>query len=185
MKKYLIGAIAGFLLSFSFTVYGEEIASLVGKEIQAEFPVKVDGELLKNKAIVVDGTSYLPIREFGEKLGYKVDFDPEEGVTLDKMTTQTPSQTKDQQSNIQPGVIIYPPTPQTNEPEDPEKSLSYVESQIRYWEGQLLLIKGSIKINQERGKDTTSLEELLKYAESELERYRKLKTELEAQQSTQ
>jgi len=182
MRKYLIGAIAGFFLSFSFTVYGEEIASLVGREIQGEFPVRVDGELLKNKAIVVDGTSYLPVREFGEKLGYEVDFDPEEGVTLNKMETQKPAQTQNQQSNIQPGVIIYPPTPQTNDPENPEKSLGYVDGQITYWEGQVRLIKGSIKINQERGKDTTSLEDLLKYAESELERYRTLKAELEAQQ---
>ena len=185
MRKYLIGAIAGFLLSFSFTVYGEEFASLVGREIQGEFPVKVDGELLKNKAIVVDGTSYLPVREFGEKLGYKVGFDPEDGVTLDKMETQTPSQTQNQQSKIQPGVIIYPPTPQINEPEDPEKSLSYVESQIKYWEHQLMLIKGAIKMHQEDGKDTSSLEQKLKEAEAQLEKYQKLKAELEAQQSTQ
>jgi len=45
------------------------------------------------------------------------------------------------------------------------------------------LIKGAIKMHQEDGKDTSSLEQKLKEAEAQLEKYQKLKAELEAQQS--
>jgi len=90
MRKYFVGAIFGFLLSISVTVYGEEVKSLVGEVIQGQFPVKVNGEELTNKAIVVDGTSYLPVREFGEKLGMEVKFDADLGIELSKKVTTQP-----------------------------------------------------------------------------------------------
>jgi hypothetical protein len=34
----------------------------------------------------VDGTSYLPVRAIGEALGYKIMFDPDMGITLEKQT---------------------------------------------------------------------------------------------------
>lgn len=90
MKKFLIGIIVGAVLSFSASVYADDIASLVGKEIQGEFPVKVNGEKLANNAAVVDGTSYLPVRAIGDALNMEVSFDPEQGIELKEKVEQAP-----------------------------------------------------------------------------------------------
>lgn len=82
MKKYLIGAIFGILLSFSVSVYAEEVTSLIGRAIEGQFPVKVDGTQLEKQAIVIDGTSYLPVRAIGDALNMEVGFNADLGITL-------------------------------------------------------------------------------------------------------
>lgn len=70
----------------------DAVKSLIGKAIQGQFDVIVSGEKLTTPAIVVDGTSYLPARSFAETLGYKVLFDPEGGIQLEKSTEKTQAQ---------------------------------------------------------------------------------------------
>lgn len=84
MKKYWIGALFGFLLSLSVSVYGEEVKSVIGAVIDGELPVSVNGEKLNDKAITIAGTSYLPVREFAEKVGYDVAFAPANGISLER-----------------------------------------------------------------------------------------------------
>jgi hypothetical protein len=82
MKKFIIGVLFGVILSTSMSVYGEEVKSVVGQAIQGTFPVKVNGDILNNEAVVLDGTSYLPVREISEKLGMEVKFTPDTGIEL-------------------------------------------------------------------------------------------------------
>lgn len=82
MKKLFIGILIGCGIGFAVSANAEEIQTVVGKVIQGEFPVKIGDKELTNKAIVVDGTSYLPVREFGEAIGYEVKFSADLGVTL-------------------------------------------------------------------------------------------------------
>lgn len=119
MRKILVLAVVLLTLSLS-TAYAEEIKSVVGKVIEGEFPVKVNGEILENKAIVVNGTSYLPVREFGEKLGFEVKFDADMGITLEKQ--EEPASIKDPDP-------INPIAPKRTK-EDIEKELNEVEQQI-------------------------------------------------------
>jgi hypothetical protein len=103
MKKYFLGAIVGVLLTLSATTYADDITSLIGKTVQGVFPVKVNGDALAKTAIVIDGTSYLPVRAIGDAVGYDVSFNADLGIELKKkevtstMTTQsttlTPSPT--------------------------------------------------------------------------------------------
>jgi hypothetical protein len=112
MKKYLIGAIFGVLLSFSVSVYAEEVKSLIGRAIEGQFPVKVDDKQLDNQAIVIDGTSYLPVRAIGDALNMEVGFNADLGITLkskpkleiEVKPTVTP------QSSVRPLPTPYPQT---------------------------------------------------------------------------
>ncbi|WP_010276399.1 hypothetical protein [Paenibacillus senegalensis] len=81
MRKYLIGAIFGAALTIGITAHAE-VSNMIGKAVDGVFPVKLEGELLENEAIVIQGTSYLPVREFAETLGYEVSFDMNEGISL-------------------------------------------------------------------------------------------------------
>lgn len=48
---------------------------LVGEKIQGEAFIKLNDKQLKNKAIIINGVSYLPIREIAELFNAIVDFD--------------------------------------------------------------------------------------------------------------
>ncbi|WP_135552131.1 hypothetical protein [Paenibacillus cymbidii] len=78
MKRYIIGAIFGFLLAIATTAYADDIketaASLIGKKVEGTFPVQINGKQAEKDAIVIDGTSYLPVRSASELFGFDVDF---------------------------------------------------------------------------------------------------------------
>lgn len=73
MRKYLIGIVVGMLISVGTTALADEISN-VGKKIEVEVPVVLNGEELPVKAIAFEGTSYLPVRAVGESLGLEVDY---------------------------------------------------------------------------------------------------------------
>lgn len=85
MKKIsilMLGIIIGTALAITTSVYAADIQSLIGKTIQGEFPIKIEGKELSKKALVIDGTSYVPLRVFGEAIGYESSFDAELGITF-------------------------------------------------------------------------------------------------------
>lgn len=91
MKKYLIGFIIGAMLMISGTALAETtIKNMVGSVIQGQFPVSVDSVVLGSPAIVVDGVSYLPVRQFAETVGYIVNFDAEGGILLEPDLSKIP-----------------------------------------------------------------------------------------------
>lgn len=79
MKKIFFGLIIGLVIGASSSVFADGI---IGKKIQNTYDVIVNGKKLDEKAIVVDGTSYLPVRKIGEVTGFSVKFDSKVGVTL-------------------------------------------------------------------------------------------------------
>lgn len=103
MKKYIIGILFGFTLAFSITAYGEG-NNLIDKLVQGMFPVTVDGISMGN-AIVVENKTYLPVREFGESIGYTVSFTDNREVILTKNEIKNISTPI---TVIQPNSIIDP-----------------------------------------------------------------------------
>lgn len=82
MKKTVLAFVMGIALSISVTAFAEEVQSLIGRTIEGQFPVKVNGEQLSVQAIVIDGTSYLPVRAVGEALNLEIKFDSDLGIEL-------------------------------------------------------------------------------------------------------
>lgn len=82
MKKILITLLSAvFVFAISPVVFAE-VESMIGKKVQGQFPVKVNGELLESQAIVIDGTSYLPVRAIGEALGKEIKFSSDLGIEV-------------------------------------------------------------------------------------------------------
>ncbi|WP_020615730.1 hypothetical protein [Paenibacillus daejeonensis] len=76
MKKlsYLLtGAFIGAAVMLTTSVYGADIAALVGKKVQGETEIVVAG-IPVEKAIIIDGKSYAPVRSIAEMGGFEVDF---------------------------------------------------------------------------------------------------------------
>lgn len=87
MKKpfhMFIGILIGAAITVSATAAAEELQSLVGKKIDGEFTVTLNGKELAVKAGTIEGTSYLPVRAVSESLGLDVGFDSEKGISLAK-----------------------------------------------------------------------------------------------------
>ena len=84
----LLGIIIGVSISYSSTIYAE-VTALVGKKIQKETPLVING-VQKGTAVVVDGKSYASVRTIGEAAGYKVGFN-QGGISLESSVVESPS----------------------------------------------------------------------------------------------
>lgn len=56
--------------------------SMLGKVVDDAAAVYLDGERLEKDAIIIEGTSYLPVRLLSEKLGLSVKWDPKKRIDL-------------------------------------------------------------------------------------------------------
>lgn len=74
MKKVAAGMIAGFALAVSLSAHAEDVQSVVGRVIEGTLPLRIDGTKADLDAIVVDGTSYIPVRAAGTLFGYQIDY---------------------------------------------------------------------------------------------------------------
>lgn len=74
VKKFLAGILFGGILVFSITGYAD---SLIGKQIDATFPLFINNEQSPKNVVSIEGTSYLPVRSAGEMFGYDVNFQNE------------------------------------------------------------------------------------------------------------
>ncbi|MFB9274917.1 hypothetical protein [Cohnella cellulosilytica] len=87
MKKFIIGLLCGIIFATCGSVFAESaVKKLIGEKVKGQYEVSVNGKKLSTPAIVVNGTSFLPVREFGNSVGYKVNFDPKGGIKLEQQS---------------------------------------------------------------------------------------------------
>lgn len=97
MKKwtYLIsGIVIGAMIATAGSAFAEQVKSLVGKKVTAEYTVVVDGKTLPDKGAVIDGRTNVPVRGITQALGVDMQV---EGKTI-KITTETSGDSKDEGS---------------------------------------------------------------------------------------
>lgn len=184
MRKYIVGMIFGILLSLSTSVYAEEIKTLIGRAIEGEFPVHINGKTLSNKAIVIDGTSYLPVREFGEAVGYDVKFDADLGISLEKKLTGTGEKMSGEYKAPEWAgmVIVEPPTePPAITPIEieSEPTLEEIDQRITSIKSQLKQQEWILELLKDQNADAEKIKQITKI----IEEYNSLISELEAKKA--
>lgn len=145
MKKFILGLTVGILISMSASVYGADIVtSIIGKQIQGEFPVKINGKALEKQAAVIDGTSYLPVRAMGDALNMDVSFDAELGIELRKRGgTSVPS------TGTKP--IINPSYDQLDPVSQKVRTLTNLQNKAKSMQEELSILLNPIsKHNQDK-----------------------------------
>jgi hypothetical protein len=95
MKNLVIGIIIGALLIFSGQAVAGSI-SKVGKKVQAEYPITVDGKVLEAKALAIDGQTTTPNRALADAVGYDVAFVNKEVIFTKKVDNITETTLEDQ-----------------------------------------------------------------------------------------
>lgn len=95
MKKYVAGLMFLALILLPIHALSD---NMIGKKIEVEVPVKLNGEYLNVNAIGVNGTTYLPVRAAFEAVGADVKWDDaarEVVINLDLSDQQEDPSTND------------------------------------------------------------------------------------------
>lgn len=74
MKRFISGLIVGLCIALPISAMAD---NMIGKRIETEVAIKLDGEYLPINAIGLEGRTYAPVRAFAEALGKEVDWDGE------------------------------------------------------------------------------------------------------------
>lgn len=74
MKKIVFGILVGLCIALPIQVISD---NMVGKTVEVEVPVKVNGEYLLVNAIGIEGTTYAPVRALAESVTADVYWDGE------------------------------------------------------------------------------------------------------------
>lgn len=150
MRKYLIGFIVGAIVSVAGTAYADDIKNVIGLTVQGSFPVKVNGVKAGNDAVIIDGSSYLPVRAMGEALNMDVSFDADLGIEL-----------KEKEKGA--AIVSETTTPSTGPTkEEIENKINFLKTQIRIANIDTGSLEESIKNNPDKATEYRKLIETLK-----------------------
>ncbi|MNR93452.1 hypothetical protein D3C72_245090 [compost metagenome] len=128
MKKFVMGLVLGVGLTVAVSAAAEEIQSLIGKQVEGQVAVVVDGVQINVPAAIIDGTSYAPVRAVAEAVGKEVDW-KEGKVILESKQEATPSA----------GVSISPTA--TPAPSSVKYSKDVIEAEIQRLEVSIYNLK--------------------------------------------
>lgn len=92
MKRFVMGVIVGCVFMISATVIAEEY-NILGKIVDATMPLYIDGQKAEKDLIIIEGTSYAPMRAAAGLFGYEIEYVPDK-----KEVTMTQSLEKKIQS---------------------------------------------------------------------------------------
>lgn len=168
MKKFMTGLIAGMLLMVSMTTFAEEIESYIGKVIEGQFPVIVDGQKVDKPGLVIEGTTYLPVRATAELFGYDIAFIDSQ-VILNKKVVATVQE-------VEKPVELEPIV------ETEEMTLPFIESEIERLTLQLNSAIDAIGLRKKVNPDDpyiSNFEEIKIEIEEKLAELKRMKKELQ------
>lgn len=169
MKKYIIGTIFGFVLATAVGANAQEVNKVIDSVVQGVFPVTVEGNSVGD-AIVVNDKTYLPVREFGEAVGYKVTFTEDREVVLTKNA-----------SSVEPTTTPTSPAqtpPPTMTKEEIESKIGYYNTQIRIANIDIGIIEDNIKQNPDK---TAELQKQIETLKAKIADYQSQLAALQAQ----
>lgn len=73
MKKYIVGFLVGAIFTLSTSVFADDIKSIIGQSVQGTAVVSLDDKEI-GSAVIINGTSYAPVRTISEASGLSVDY---------------------------------------------------------------------------------------------------------------
>lgn len=172
MRKFglvLVGVIVGMVASIPLQAIAENF-SKVGKQVEVEVPVRINGELLETPAIGLEGTTYTPVRALAEHFGAEVDWDGEAGeVVIETKSGDEQETTPDEKGD---GVEVT---------REISKTVEAIDQEIRMLNLRNEILKEYITLYGEHDDNSIELAEI-KENEARIAEFEAVKAELEAQQ---
>lgn len=175
MKKFVMGLVFGIGLTLGIGAHAE-VVSYVGKVIEGQFPVKVNGKEIESPGIVIDGTSYLPTRTIAELAGFDVKFNSDMGVELTK---------KEQYIPITNVTIIPSEEPLPDPKLDIQTRIDSINNRIKNLNHTLRVVNSNIERKDATEKARAEAIKQKEELEAKISELEAEKAELEAQLNAQ
>ncbi|MEC0231184.1 hypothetical protein [Paenibacillus alba] len=171
MKKIILGILIGVSITAAGSAYADDIKNVIGLKVEGSFPVKVNGVKTTNDAVIIDGSSYLPVRAMGEALNMDVKFDADLGIELkEKGVTKV-------ETTPQPQATSIPAVPEKTT----QQKIDELRSKIIDDKNTLETHNNLMKINEDSLKNSNVPKESVQKA---IDGYKKIITEIEARISS-
>lgn len=180
MRKYVVGIIIGALLAFAGQTAADSV-SKIGKKVQGEVVVKVDGVPLEAKGLIVDGQTTVPARALADASGYDVAFQNKEVLLTKKEVETTVHNVPELEQEPQIGLDDIPPIVDPG----PEYTIETVTNAINGVNKELVFTKVNLKLAEDGNyapEDILRIRNSVQELEAKLERLEGIKSELEAKQ---
>jgi hypothetical protein len=154
MKKIISGILIGISLSLGVTAYADDIVSLIGKKVDGSFPLIINNVRADKDVLVIDGTSYLPVKSAAALFGYEVSFNANLMVVLNKKVEAVIKKPTD--DAVKPAATIAPistpitaasqvPTVSTEPAESKEEIVDKIKINIIGMNAQISVVTDEIK----------------------------------------
>lgn len=166
MKKFVMGLIIGVGLTVAVSAAAEEIQSLIGKQVEGQVAVIVDGKEISVPAAIIDSVSYAPVRAVAEAVGKDVDWKEGKVILESKQATPTPSISESVRPTATPITGVY--------------SKDRIETEIQRIEIEIHAMKGHIEQRPEKY-DNDETRQKVSSLESELAIWKQRLAELDKQ----
>lgn len=165
MKKYIVGFVAGVVMAMSATAFADDIQSLIGSKVQKTANVTLNGSSI-GSAVIINNTSYAPVRVVGEASGLEVGYENgvivlESEISPTATPTATPSQT--------PVPSATPAVSKKKTTEQIKSEITICESTIKTVEDALIHVRESIASGKYTGDDLNYLNTKLAEGEKTVE----------------
>ena len=135
MKKALLGFVIGFMVASSFAAFATNTDIFTAQK--ATFGIEVNGEKFEgeNPPVVIEGRTYLALRDTGEALGIEVSWNEKERqVEISKGQKKEQEQQKKEQEQQETEVTPEMPK-QTTKPTKISQSAGEVFREVEYLRG--------------------------------------------------
>lgn len=140
MKKMVLGFLLGAGLATAFNA-NAAVETLIGKQVEDEFSVKLEGKVLERKALAIDGSSYAPVRVIAESLGLDVNFENNE-VLLSRVQQEGEDKM------------------QTREEKEKKARISVIDRRVKTLQDTILLTNMDIEAKTKKNPDDPFITEL-------------------------
>lgn len=160
IKKIIVGLLIGISLSLGLTTYANDIVSLIGKKVEGSFPLIINNARADKDVLVIDGTSYIPVRSAAALFGYDVTFNSDLMVVLNKksdVAIKKPADNGVKQPTATPVPTATPapmptptqvPTPTTEPVENKDDIIDKLKNNIIGINSKINVVLDEIKKNE-------------------------------------
>jgi Mg2+ and Co2+ transporter CorA len=157
MKKTIFGIIIGLFIGITGSAYAEEVTSYIGKTIKGQFPVIINGVELEKPGLVLEGTTFVPIRLVADALGQNISFIDSTVILTPKESPIIPNSSDIDDVNSQTGegnIMIEDNTDRINQLKN---KLSEIREKLQNYESLIENFKTKPNVTEEEIKNYTDI----------------------------
>lgn len=156
MKKMFVGIFIGAFLTLSTTALASGVSDLIGKKVDGVKNVSLNGESI-GQAVIIQGKSYLPVRDLADGYGSKIDIQKGGDILLSTPTV-TNANPEEPVVPEEPSIPVESIDPSDSSADilikkidDKKYEIERAKSEVAGLEKQAIELKERVDRNNEQG----------------------------------